>query len=322
MGGRNAAWQPSRLRGQSSGAVSAATLTGLWAAAQTGLPLRPLVRESVVAWKPRRHGLGGVRHGGAVNDGGVGHVARSTERPCRSRPWAQPRGADGAQVRDGTDACAHGHGTAARCPWPQIHGGEGDAGRGSARRAGVSRRGLRPQEAGAPRWRYRLSRRVDESADCGTASPRAPAPAGAPAVAGSRPRPAWKGSRAPWYAYAQTIGSGASGPGGIGGARPAWCRMLTTAPARGASRPHAWRGRGHYAVAYSSPRRVSGSPHAVAAQRSASPDGACAGVAPGAMRWAHQPLARVLEAPALGVHGRMRCHTVAPGKTGTGRPSR
>ena len=104
--------------------------------------------------------------------------------------------------------------------------------------------------------------------------------------------------------------------------RPAWCRMLTTAPARGASRPHAWRGRGHYAVAYSSPRRVSGSPHAVAAQRSASPDGACAGVAPGAMRWAHQPSARVLEAPALGVHGRMRRHTVAPGKTGTGRPSR
>ena len=197
-----------------------------------------------------------------------------------------------------------------------------DAGRGSARRAGVSRRGLRPQEAGAPRWRYRLSRRVDESADCGTASPRAPAPAGAPAVAGSRPRPAWKGSRAPWYAYAQTIGSGASGPGGIGGARPAWCRMLTTAPARGASRPHAWRGRGHYAVAYSSPRRVGGSPQAVAAQRSASPDGACAGVAPGAMRWAHQPSARVLEAPALGVHGRMRRHTVSPGKTGTGRPSR
>jgi hypothetical protein len=93
------------------------------------------MREPVVAWKPRRPRLGGVRHGGAVNDGGVGLVARSTERPCRSRPWAQQRGADGAQVRDGTDDCAHGQGAEARCARPQIHGGEGDAGRGSARSA-------------------------------------------------------------------------------------------------------------------------------------------------------------------------------------------
>src|SRR5216684_4013346 len=46
MGGRNAAWQPSRLRGQSSGAgVSAAALTGPRAAAQTGIHCRPLLRE-------------------------------------------------------------------------------------------------------------------------------------------------------------------------------------------------------------------------------------------------------------------------------------
>jgi hypothetical protein len=73
MGGRNAAWQPSRARGQSSGAgVSAAALTGPRAAAQTGVPLRPTEREPVVAWTPRRHSLGGVPHGAAVDDGGVG----------------------------------------------------------------------------------------------------------------------------------------------------------------------------------------------------------------------------------------------------------
>jgi hypothetical protein len=47
--------------------------------------------------------------------------------------------------------------------------------------------GLCLQEAGAPRWRYRLSRRADQAADCGAVYPRAPAPAGAPAVVGSRP---------------------------------------------------------------------------------------------------------------------------------------
>jgi len=139
-GGRNGAWQPSGARGQSSGdAASAAALTGPRAAAQTGTPFRPLVRELCVAWTPRRHRLGGVYHGVAVNDGGVGLVARSTARPCRSLPWAQRRGADGVQGRDGTDDGAHGQGAAARCARPQIHGGEGDAGRGSARRAwGVS----------------------------------------------------------------------------------------------------------------------------------------------------------------------------------------
>jgi hypothetical protein len=45
-GGQNVAWQPSDLRGQSSGdALSAAALTDPRAAAQTGLPLRLLVRE-------------------------------------------------------------------------------------------------------------------------------------------------------------------------------------------------------------------------------------------------------------------------------------
>src|SRR5439155_23416645 len=126
QGGRNVAWQPSGSRGQSSGdAVSAAALTGPRAAAQTGIPLRQPVREPLVAWKLRRHRLGGVRHGGAVDDGGVGLVARSTERPYRSRPWAQRRGADGVQVRDGTDNSAHVQGADRRCARPQIHGGKG-----------------------------------------------------------------------------------------------------------------------------------------------------------------------------------------------------
>ena len=91
-GGQEAvAWQPSRSRGQSGGdAVSAAALTGPRAAAQTGLPLRPLVREPVVAWTPRRPRLGGVPHGAAVDDGGVGPwPARPSDSavsaPCRRR---------------------------------------------------------------------------------------------------------------------------------------------------------------------------------------------------------------------------------------------
>ena len=72
-------------------------------------------------------------------------MARSTERPYRSRPWAQQRGADGAQVRDGTDDFARVQGAETRCTRPQIHGGEGDAGRGSARLMGVSRGGSDPK---------------------------------------------------------------------------------------------------------------------------------------------------------------------------------
>jgi hypothetical protein len=46
------------------------------------------------------------------------------------------------EVRDGSDDSAHGQGTEARCARPQSYGGVGDAGRGSVRRAGVSRWGL------------------------------------------------------------------------------------------------------------------------------------------------------------------------------------
>ncbi len=93
MGGRNAAWQPSRARGQSSGAgVSAAALTGPRAAALTGVPFRPLVREPGVAWTPRRQRLGGVCDGAAVDDGGVG------PRPARPNdPAALCRGCSGAE---------------------------------------------------------------------------------------------------------------------------------------------------------------------------------------------------------------------------------
>jgi len=80
-GGPDVAWLPSGARGQSSGdAASAAALTGPRAAAQTGIPFRPFVRESVVGWTPRRHRLGGVSPGGAVDDGGVG------PRPRPARP--------------------------------------------------------------------------------------------------------------------------------------------------------------------------------------------------------------------------------------------
>ena len=41
--------------------------------------------------------------GAAVDDGGVGRMARSTERLYHLQPWAQQRGADGAQVRGGRD---------------------------------------------------------------------------------------------------------------------------------------------------------------------------------------------------------------------------
>src|SRR6266849_5728018 len=85
------------------------------------------MREPVVAWKPRRHRLGGVRHGGAMDDGRVGLVARSTEQPYRSRPWAQQRGADGAQVRDGTDDFVHVQRASAPCARSLIHRGEGNA---------------------------------------------------------------------------------------------------------------------------------------------------------------------------------------------------
>jgi hypothetical protein len=62
-------------------------------------------------------------------------MARSTERLYHLQPWAQRRGADGAEVRDGSDDSAREQGARARCSWPQIHGGKGDAGWGSARRA-------------------------------------------------------------------------------------------------------------------------------------------------------------------------------------------
>src|SRR6267142_3025788 len=85
MGGRNAAWQPSRARGQSSGAaVSAAALTGPRAAALTGVPFRPLVREPGVAWTPRRQRLGGVCDGAAVDDGGVGPRPAPPNDPAAS----------------------------------------------------------------------------------------------------------------------------------------------------------------------------------------------------------------------------------------------
>src|SRR5882672_4221144 len=92
MGGRNAAWQPSHAREQSSGAgVSAAALTGPRAAAQTGTQFRPLVRKPVVAWTPRRQRLGGVYDGAAVDDGGVGPRPVRPNDPAASAPYRLAR---------------------------------------------------------------------------------------------------------------------------------------------------------------------------------------------------------------------------------------
>ena len=86
-GGQNVAWQPSGSRGQSSGAaVSAAARTGPRVAAQAGVPRRPLVRELVVAEKPRRPRLGGVPHGAAVDEGGVGPRPARPYDPAVSAP--------------------------------------------------------------------------------------------------------------------------------------------------------------------------------------------------------------------------------------------
>ena len=50
----------------------------------TGIIRKPRGRDQrVVAYKPRRHRLGGVSSGGAVDDGGVGRMTRSTERTYR-----------------------------------------------------------------------------------------------------------------------------------------------------------------------------------------------------------------------------------------------
>ncbi len=115
MGGRNAAWQPSRARGQSSGVgVSAAALTGPRAAAQTGVPMRPLVRELCVSWQPRRHRLGGVHHGGAVDDGGVGPRPARPIDPAASAPCRLVRSLRRGQVSLGNRSCASHCATALR----------------------------------------------------------------------------------------------------------------------------------------------------------------------------------------------------------------
>jgi len=67
-------------------------------------------------------------------------------------------------------------------------------------------------------------------------------------------------------------------------------------------------------------RRLGGSPQAVSPERSASPDGACAGVEPEAMRRARQPLAGALEASPSGVYCGMLPQTLSPRATGTGGP--
>jgi hypothetical protein len=64
--------------------VSVAALTGPPTAAQTGIPIRPFVRELCVGLKPRRQCLGGTCDGVAVDNGGVG------PRPARPNDPAVP----------------------------------------------------------------------------------------------------------------------------------------------------------------------------------------------------------------------------------------
>ena len=144
------AWQPSRPRGQSSGdAVSAAALTGPRAAAQTGVPLRPLVREPVVAWTPRRQRLGGV---------------------LMAQPWTTVAWALGP--RDRTTLPLLAAGAAAR----------------SLRHAGPGwQRRLRPCARCESALHIATDRR--RRGGCQAGCPPTPDPASAPAVAGERPLP-------------------------------------------------------------------------------------------------------------------------------------
>ena len=146
---------------------------------------------------PRRQHLGGGPDGAAVDVGGVGpRPARPNDSTTlgRGRSSAEPTArrsgmaATSPPMGKAGKRVAHGHRSTEARGMPS---GEARAARGG------ELAGLRPQEAGAPQWRYRRSRRADESADCGMASPRAPAPAGAPAVAGLRPLPRVEGQPCP-----------------------------------------------------------------------------------------------------------------------------
>jgi len=113
----------------------------------------------------------------------MGRRARSTERLYRSQPWAQQRGADGAQVRDGTDDSARAQG--ARFPArhsPRLHSSVAVSNALRALRAGVSRRGLRSQEAEAARL--------------------PPTRSAHQRLGGRDPVHAWQDRCALWYAYA------------------------------------------------------------------------------------------------------------------------
>jgi len=118
-GGQNIAWQPSCARGQSSGgAVSAAALTSPRAAALTGTQFRLLVREPVMAWTPRRHCLGGVSHGAAVDDGGVGFWPARPHDPPASTPCRL-----GRCLRRDLGYLGHRSGASPSCRPPHVAGG-------------------------------------------------------------------------------------------------------------------------------------------------------------------------------------------------------
>jgi len=76
-------------------------------------------------------------------------------------PWAQRRGADGVQVRDGTDDSAHVQGAKARCARPPLYGSEGNVWRGARVARGGEPAGVacgRVLETPAPRGRAAVPR--------------------------------------------------------------------------------------------------------------------------------------------------------------------
>jgi hypothetical protein len=253
-GGRNIAWQPSRRRGQSDGdGVAAAARTGPRAAAQTGVHFRPLVREPVVHWTQRRHRLGGVCDGAAVDDGGVGRMAHSPNNPT-----ALSRGCSSAEPTARRSGMAQ---TTPPVRKARKRGAHGDSSTETRGMPGGVARAARGEPAGE------LTSRVG-------GYPPAHDPASAPAVTRSSPLPCVAGSlcplvclRIPWQGEAhRDCGS------------PVQAARLHVAVPRGTarrariSRP-AGRRRRCREEAESPPRRLGGSPTAISPERSAYPDG-------------------------------------------------
>ena len=108
---------PSR-RGARTSPGSPAVRGGSPAATLTGTQFRLLVREPVMAWTPRRHCLGGVSHGAAVDDGGVGFWPARPHDPAASTPCRL-----GRCLRRDLGSLGHRSGASHGCRPPHVAGG-------------------------------------------------------------------------------------------------------------------------------------------------------------------------------------------------------